>query len=283
MPVLLRHPDGTELNVLISARMVRDDEGKVQWFEGSLQDVSARIKAETEMKRAERLEVIGQLAAGIAHDFNNILAGIHGFAEYLTLKPHEDATVAAEKILLATNRAVHIVDGLLSILGTEVHTPTNIRLDEFARSVCSHIPPVEGKCAEIDLEVACGELEIQADPERLEIALLALIDNAVRASAGHGRVVVRTGLGPVRPAWVFAPQGEISGNWAFLSVIDHGCGMEKTTLDRIFDPYFTTREFGAGAGLGLTRVLGIAREQGGFVGVSSLPDQGTTVTIYLSL
>ncbi|HUX13349.1 MAG TPA: PAS domain S-box protein [Spirochaetia bacterium] len=281
----LRRRDGTEISVLISARLVRDEDGSIKWFEGSLQDISGRLKADTEKKRAERLEVIGQLAAGIAHDFNNILAGIRGFAEYLALKKHADpaVTAAGERIVLAMNRASRIADGLLNILGTEVHSPARIRVEDFVRRALDRLSSIQGKGVHIDSEISCGDLEVNADRERLEAALDALIDNAVLASAEGGRVVVRADLGHVEPAWAFAPQGELNGIWARLSVTDQGCGMDETTLDRIFEPYFTTRGFGTGAGLGLTRVLGIARQHGGFIAVSSHPGQGTNATIYLPL
>ena len=285
MEARLRRHDAGEITVLISAHAVRDASGAVQYYEGSLKDITEIRKVEVQKQRTERLEAIGQLAAGIAHDFNNIIAGIRGFGEYVAKKQGEDPLVreAGERILSATERASRIVDGLLALLGTHLHDPRRVRVTDLVRAVCGNenLPGDGG--IRIETELTPDSPWVAADPERIAVAIRELVDNAVRASDPGGRVTVRTGSGAADRTMFFAQQSDLGGTWAWISVEDRGSGMDEHTMERIFEPYFTTQRFGAGAGLGLARVYGIIRQHGGAIGIRSRPKEGTTVTLYLPI
>jgi two-component system cell cycle sensor histidine kinase/response regulator CckA len=285
----MRHYNGRQIGVQISANAIRDADGGVLCYEGSLKDITDRRKAEAEKQRSERLESVGYLAAGIAHDFNNILAGIRGFAEYLAGKSQPDAKVveAGYRILSATERAVRITDSLLMSLGPNLSDPRPARVADLVREACGNWEP-EGS-ADIRMEVSfekestSGGPWVLADAGLIVAAIRELIDNAVSASDPGGVVVVRMGTGPVDQTMFFADHRDLSGNHAWISVSDEGRGMDERTMERIFEPYFTTREFGSGAGLGMTRVYGIIMQHGGSIGVRSRPNKGTTVRLYLPL
>jgi PAS domain S-box-containing protein len=284
-----RHYSGREITAQISTRAIRDADGGIVCYEGSLKDITDRRKAEAQKQRTERLESVGYLAAGIAHDFNNILAGIRGFAEYLTRKPSADARVAeaGEKILSATERAVRITDSLLMTLGPNLYNPRPVLVADIVRAACGNWGAEGSTGIRVDFRIATepaseGPL-ILADAALIVAAIRELISNAVSASNPRGLVVVCMGTGAMDQTLFFAQRCDFDGTYAWISISDEGHGMDEPTLERIFEPYFTTREFGSSAGFGMTRVFGIIRQHGGAIGIRSLPNKGTTVTLYLPL
>jgi PAS domain S-box-containing protein len=280
--VRLRRRDGAEIVALLTARTVRDEAGRPIRYEGSMQDITQRRIAEAQQKRAERLESVGQLAAGVAHDFNNILAGIQGFAEYLAGREADDRVRdAGRRIVSSSQRAARIVEALLTTLGSHLGTPRRASVAELVQSACDTWSSSAGGEARIDLELDPVPAWVIADPRGIELAIEELLTNAREASMEGGRIVVRTGTGALDLATLYAPRGDLGGTWAWIAVSDAGRGMDQATLEKAFEPYFTTKGFGAGAGLGLTKVYGIVQQNHGVIGVASHPDQGTTVTVYL--
>jgi PAS domain S-box-containing protein len=284
-----RHYSGREIIAQISAHAIRDADGGILYYEGSLKDITDKRKAETQKQRTERLESVGYLAAGIAHDFNNILAGIRGFAEYLARKPKADANVAeaGKKIISATERAVSITDSLLMTLGSNLYDPRPARVADLVREARGNLGAAETAGIRVDFRIESGPAAdgplILADTALIAAAIRELISNAVSASYPGGVVVVQMGTGLVDRTMFFAHHGDFEGNYAWISISDEGHGMDEQTMERIFEPYFTTREFGYSAGFGMTRVYGIIRQHGGAIGIRSAPNRGTKVALYLPL
>jgi len=135
----------------------------------------------------------------------------------------------------------------------------------------------------IGLDLATVPLAVALDRSLFAHALREIVDNAVAATSGSGTISLRTGVAPVDLAHVYTPSAEPAAPHAFVSVQDQGLGMDRKTLDRIFEPYFTTQDFGKGAGHGLPRVNGIVSQHGGAVAVQSEPGRGTTVTLSFPL
>ena len=287
--VRLRRFDGSEVIALLSTRLVRDEAEKPLYFEGSVRNVTElrrmeqdQARAEAQRQRLERLESVGFLAAGVAHAINNICAGLRGYGEFLSRGVERDPRVSETgvKIAAATDRIVRVIDGLLATLGAHMFNPRPTSLAEIVQEAI-RTSSLSAAPIDLDLKEAGEAPPVEADPDRMAEGLAEIIKNAVEASAADGRILIRADRGPLDPATIYAPPREAAATFARISVTDRGRGMDAAMLDRLFEPYFTTKEFGKGSGLGMVRVLGIVRQHGGTIGVESSPGQGTTVVLYL--
>lgn len=279
MEVRLRRLDGMVIDCLMSVRAGRGPDGEVAWYEGSVRDVTEQRRLDALRSRSQRLESVGQLAAGVAHDINNILAGIQGFAELLARRPDAAAADAGKRITEAVARGAKVVEGLMAVMGRQLHRPVAAGLGGVVDTALAGLPAeIAGM---VDRPAPPDPVAAIVDTDAIEVVVRELVLNAARASAAGGRIVVATGTGPATPASVLAPSGAAAGPWAWVSVSDRGTGMDARTVSRLFEPYFTSRDFGSGAGMGLVRVLGIVRQHGGGIDVQSAPGRGTTVRVFL--
>lgn len=279
--IKFRCRDGRSVDCLLSATAHRAPDGRVIGYEGSLKDVTELITKYALQHRSMHLAAIEALASGVAHDFGNILAGIRGFAEHLGHSTDHAIARIGRRIADAVDRADRITTDLLSVMGSVALHAQRVNLNEIGRAAIRsleprHHPAVELVCAEEPVEVV-------VDPEAIVSVILELIENAVRASPAATPVVVVIRVAPSVDAKVAGFASDWPGPWACVSVIDHGTGMDEVTRARIFEPYFSTRPFGTGSGLGLVRVLGTLRQYGGGISVDSAPGRGTTMTISLPL
>ncbi|MFW6333223.1 MAG: PAS domain S-box protein [Thermodesulfobacteriota bacterium] len=251
----------------------------------TVQDITERKQLEARLQQAQKMEAIGNLAGGIAHDFNNLLFPILGMSEMLLddLSPGSPEYENAREILRAGKRAGDLVKQILAFSRQSENkkTPVSIQqiLDEVLKLARSTIPSDIDIAA--DMESDGGT--VMADPTQLHQIAMNLITNAYHAVAsGGGRITVRlkeTALkADGRPTRFLE-----SGPYAMMSVSDTGCGIDPVMLDKIFDPYFTTKEQGKGTGLGLAVVYGIVKEYRGDIRVESEVGRGTTFTVYLPL
>jgi PAS domain S-box-containing protein len=252
--------DGSPRTCLMSVRAERGPDGKVIGFEGSMRDVTEMRRLEALHRQAGRLEAVGVLAAGVAHDFSNILTGIRGFAEHIARSTVSTVAGIGRRIVYAVDRADRITTDLMTILGRHAHEVRRVSPDEICRAAVA-----------------------SRGPRAVASAIRELVENAVRASPSSAPVVVHSGSSPKTTTAVLGPASVRPGPWAWFSVADRGIGMDEATRERIFEPCFTTKSFGSGAGLGLVRVLGIIRQHGGGIGVESAPGRGTTMTVYLPM
>src|SRR5208337_1832565 len=208
-----------------------------------------------------------QLAAGIAHDFNNILTVIHIYAAALArdATPESRQDLISSKILTACARAVALADKLLKSGEAEVR-PSRVELNAIVRDNISGLRSLGGASIPVREELAAGDLFLEADPDQIQWSLLQLAANSVEAMPRGGTLLVRTGA---------------LDRFAFISVADTGAGMDEETQEKLFEPYFTTKGFGTGAGHGLSRLHRIVTAHGGKIDVKSKPGEGTTVTLLI--
>jgi signal transduction histidine kinase len=224
---------------------------------------------------------VGALAAGVAHDFNNIVAGIRGVAESLAhrLRSEEPQRLLTEQILQACKRAGRVADRLLGADGRGLHHPRLADLSEVVLALAGELDAKGGRDITIRRELVGGLPRVNLDPDRIAVLLHALVANSVEAMPSGGELVIRTGLAKGDPC---AAEGERPDRrYLSLEVSDTGQGMDEQTRERAFEPYFTTKEFGRSAGLGLSQCYGITREHGGCIRLASRPGEGTTVSVYL--
>ncbi|MCB9831112.1 MAG: PAS domain-containing protein [Planctomycetes bacterium] len=253
------------------------EDGRVRRIYGSIQDLTPFKQLERQLFQAQKMESIGRLAGGIAHDFNNVLTAIRGYAELLggTLDARDDRRVDIGEIIGATARAGALIDQLLTFARKQVVTPVPVDVGRLILEMRGLIEHALAERAQIDLDGLEPVPMVLVDPVQLEQVVLNLVINARDAVDPGGRVrittrqvVAATSTGPSRK------QIEIA-------VTDDGSGMEPQVLERIFEPFYTTKPRGRGSGLGLATCYGIVRQAGGIIEVDSRPGQGSTFRVLL--
>jgi signal transduction histidine kinase/DNA-binding response OmpR family regulator len=240
-------------------------------------------QTEQQLRQAQKMESIGQLAGGVAHDFNNILAVILMQSDLLkvggNLTPEQLGF--ANEIAATVQRASSLTRQLLLFSRREVFQPCNMDLSEAIVSTTRMLRRIVGEDVEIQLHLASQPLFVHADVSMMDQVLLNLVVNARDAMPGGGRLVIETSAVEIDAlAASHSPQSR-PGSFARLSVTDTGCGIPPEILPRIFEPFFTTKDIGKGTGLGLATVFGIAQQHQGWVNVTSQIGRGTTFQIYL--
>ena len=241
-------------------------------------------KLEAKLHRARKLEAIGTLAGGIAHDFNNILSAIMGYTELAMCETSEDSSLwsSLEQVLIASHRAKDLVGQILAfsrMRGTKkrVHTEVGRIIKEAVKLLEATLP----RTIEMRETIATEEDVVLADPTQVHQVLVNLCTNAVHAMEENGGVLEIGLADAVLDEKTAALYGDLTpGPYLRLSVTDNGPGIDEATLQRIFDPYFTTKEVGKGSGLGLAVVSGIVNRHQGAVRVASIPGKGARFDVY---
>ncbi|MBR9979471.1 MAG: PAS domain S-box protein, partial [Desulfatitalea sp.] len=280
-----RRKDGTLYTAECAISPVKTADGAIAHFIWIARDISEHLVLEKRLAMAQKMEAIGALSAGIAHDFNNILFPILGRAEMLLddldagSPHHEDAA----EIYKAARRAGDLVNQILSFsrqteqkrVAVEMHTVFKEVLKMVRATIPANIKITT------DFEPDCGN--VLADPTHLHQIAMNLITNAYHAVASEGGAIKITlkGLSPADPDLPGTLPADVA--YARLSVTDTGHGIAPDVLDKIFDPFFSTKAPGRGTGLGLAVVLGIVKEYGGDIRVISRVGHGSAFHVYLPL
>ncbi|NWH05173.1 ATP-binding response regulator [Desulfobacter latus] len=247
-----------------------------------VKDITDQKTVKKRLQQAQKMESIGNLAGGIAHDFNNILAPIIGYSELLLYDLPEESpqNTKVRNIYNAGIRGAELVNQILAFSRQEEHRLIPIRLQPIVKEVVQLIKSTIPTTIEIHTEIERTCNRVMADPNQMHQVLMNLITNAKHAvSEFNGRIDITLSaidLDADNPDFHLAP-----GKYVSLSVSDNGHGISKEDLNKIFEPYFTTKEKGQGTGLGLSVVFGIVAECGGELSVQSEADKGTTFTICL--
>ncbi|MFH1176789.1 MAG: PAS domain S-box protein [Acidobacteriota bacterium] len=260
--------DGRSLHVRENARTVRDESGRIAYLEGSIEDLTEQRALEGRLREAERLETVGQLAGGIAHDFNNILQAVLGHVQLLRLQGWEAgrAALAGAEIESLVQRGAGLTRQLLLFSRRGLRRPERLDLGELVRRSAGDLVRQLPEGVRLELELDPRPIVLEADSAQLEQALTNLAANAGEAMVGGGVVTLGTGR---------------SGHQAFFEVSDTGPGISEEMRQRIFEPFFSTKDPSLGAGLGLSVVHGIASAHGGRVEVESEPGVGSRFRVLL--
>ena len=242
-----------------------------------------RLRLETRLRQAEKLEAVGRLAGGIAHDFNNILGGILGYAEMLAEKAPDGSPLKryADNVLTGANRASGLVAQILSYSRSQRGRRTPV---DLGRVVAETLELVRGSLPpgiQLESEFSSSEIYVVGDATQLHQVTMNLCTNACHAMGDHGTLRIRLEAEEVTAERPLAHSVLHTGAYARLTVEDTGSGMDEATLARIFEPFFTTKEVGKGTGLGLALVYGIVTDGGGAIDVASTPGRGSRFAIYL--
>ncbi|MBU5613009.1 ATP-binding protein [Geomonas azotofigens] len=276
--------DGTSFPVEYSSYPIVND-GVIEGAVVSFVDLTERIALEAQLRQAQKMEAVGQLAGGVAHDFNNVLQVISGYGSILKLDERLDERQKQEvdQILLAAERAAQLTRGLLAFSRKQVITLAPVNLNDVVESVRKFLVRIIGEDIQLKTTPSTASLYIMADLGQMEQVLINLATNARDAMSKGGVLAIETGSQEVESPLDQESGEHKQGHYAVLTVSDTGCGMDTETCKRIFEPFYTTKEVSKGTGLGLAIVYGIVKQHNGFINVYSEPDHGTTFRIYLPI
>ena len=279
-----RRPDGKPLWMYLNASLVQDTAGEPLYLLLYLRDITERKSLEDQLRQAQKMEAVGQLAGGIAHDFNNLLTAILGSTELLLADtpPGDPRREDVQEISRSAHRAAALVRQLLAYSRKQVLQPRRVDLNAIVRDMGAMLRRVVGEPIELRLDLDPGLGHVTADPGQLEQVIANLGVNARDAMPRGGTLTISTSNVTGRGVTAAADEGvPAAGPLVSLAVTDTGIGMDDEVRGRLFEPFFTTKELGRGTGLGLATVYGIVRQSGGHIQVRSRPGEGSSFTVYL--
>jgi PAS domain S-box-containing protein len=278
-----RRCDGSALWVRDSARAVRNAAGRTLYYDGIMEDVTRQRHLEDQLRQAQKMEAIGQLAGGVAHDFNNLLTVIQGYCHLLmaTLDAQSPYQVDLREIKAAGDQATTLVRQLLAFSRRQVLQPQIVDLNQAVSSIKKMVGRLIGEHIDLALNLSPEIGRVKVDPGQLEQIMMNLVVNARDAMPQGGTLTMETADVDLDDRYAQFHAGVQTGPYVMLAVCDTGCGMDAETQRHIFEPFFTTKEQGKGTGLGLATVYGIVKQSGGYIEVQSQVNRGTTFRIYL--
>jgi CheY-like chemotaxis protein len=240
------------------------------------------LSLEAQLRHAQKLESVGQLAAGVAHDFNNILTVIQGYSDTLLSRSKGDDSTrsALKQICDASKRASALTRQLLVFSRKQVIQPKVLDLNIVLQNLSNMLPRLLGEDVVLETNYMANLPRIEADTGMLEQVVMNLAVNARDAMPKGGRLTLSTTSVEIGKDYASRHPDSRPGTFTCLTVTDTGCGMDAKTLERIFEPFFTTKEVGKGTGLGLATVYGILKQHEGWIEVESEVKVGTTFRVY---
>ena len=249
------------------------------------EDATDRLNLEAQLRQAQKMESVGQLAAGVAHDFNNILTVIRGHAGLLSTESDIDSKLSesVRQIALAAERAANLTRQLLMFSRKQIMQPQLLNLNEVINNFSKLVCALSGEQVTIKRQTSDDLPPIYADAGMMEQILVNLSVNARDAMPRGGTLSISTQFIEIDQSYVQRHPEARVGNFVCLSVSDTGHGMDGSTLARIFEPFFTTKEIGKGTGLGLATVYGIVNQHQGWVEVESQVAKGTTFKVFFPI
>jgi PAS domain S-box-containing protein len=276
----LLHKDGSEFFAEVSLTALRSGEGYI--INAFVRDITAKRAAEEQLFQAQKMESVGQLTGGIAHDFNNMLTVITGTIEILADGVKHDPALAsiAKMINDAADRASQLTANLLAFARKQPLRPLETDVNALIEEVVKLLAPTLGRQIEIETALSDKAWPALVDRSQLTSALVNLAINARDAMPDGGRLLFRTG-NFTRDACDAEIDDLGAGDYVAIEVVDSGAGIPPAIRDRIFEPFFSTKQFGTGTGLGLSMVFGFAKQSGGGIVVDGEEGQGACFRIYL--
>jgi len=273
------------------ANAQRDQEGNITYIHGVMLDVSRRMHAEMALKKrdqqlqqSQKMHAVGRLAGGIAHEFNNLLTSILGFS-YLLLDdvdadhPHHEY---AGQIVQSGERASDLIRQMLAFSSKQTNKVENFNLNELVTNLHKILRKSIDPNVELVIKPGAGQATVKGDKNQLEQILMNLVGNAEDAMDNNGKIIIST-----EDAQISHEEAEIrkckAGPYICLSVQDTGDGIDPKIIDKIYDPFFSTKEVGQGVGLGLSIVYTNVEQHQGHIDIQSKSGEGTDFKIYLPL
>jgi len=280
----LRRADGEYRYMEARAVPVLDDQGEVREWVGAHADITDRILAQEQLGQAQKLQAVGTLAGGVAHEVNNQLMAVLGFGDFVLkeLGPDHAQAPDVEEMIRGADRAARVAQQLLTFSRRQVNQTRLLDLHAAVGGLVPVLRRLLGADKTLVVLENGARQRVLADPTQVDQVLINLAANARDAMSTGGRLTIGTDDLVLDDAYGRAHGVEhlVPGPYVRLTVSDTGCGMDRETLAKIFQPFFTTKPVGAGTGLGLSTVYGIVKQHDGFIWAYSEPGLGTTMKLY---
>lgn len=262
---------------------VFDEQRRIHHYIAVRRDVTKEEALEQQLRQAQKMDAVGQLASGIAHDFNNMLGIIIGYSELALRQSSEESPhrQSFTKILDAANRSADLTRQLLTFSRRQIINPRVLDLNRTVDSLLNMLERLLGEEIQLTWRPGADLWPVKMDSSQVDQALVNLCVNAKQAIAGTGEIVIQTENIKIDSAYCEQFRYAVPGSYVLLSIHDNGSGIDPAHLDKIFEPFFTTKGEGEGTGLGLAMVYGIVKQNQGFINVYSEVGLGTTFKLYL--
>ena len=289
-PFLLIDRSGSAIPIDDSAAIIRGPKGRMSGAVLAFRDIRHRRlaedalrRAEEQLRRAQKLEAVGQLAGGVAHDFNNLLAVINGYSDVLLGNDNlnEAVKLPIRVISNAGKQAAALTHQLLALSRKQVLQPVLVDLNHLVSELKEMLGRSIGEHINLTTALSTASVLVKADPAQIEQIILNLAVNARDAMAQGGELTIQTSIVDVDKAMMEARPEMKPGRYALLAITDSGTGMDEATMAHVFEPFFTTKEAGKATGMGLATAYGIVKQSGGYIFANSGRGHGTTFRIYL--
>jgi two-component system cell cycle sensor histidine kinase/response regulator CckA len=283
--IINRQKDGTAFTVQASISPVRDHVGTVVSYVAVMHDITLESKLQEQLQQSQKMEAVGRLAGGVAHDSNNMLGVVLGYAELALGKVEPDQPLHADLIgiLNAAKRSSETTRKLLAFARQQTVVPVVLDLNQAVESVLKMLGPLFGGGINVSWRPGVDLKRVRIDPIQVDQFLVNLCVNSRDAIGDAGNILIETDNAVLDESFCKQHLGFVPGTYVMLSVSDNGCGMNVETLSRAFEPFYTSKEFGQGTGLGLSTVYGIVKQNNGFIDIQSESGKGTRILIYLPI
>jgi signal transduction histidine kinase len=260
-----------------------DSAGAVELVMQTGMDVTEMRRLEERLREAQKMQSVGLLAGGVAHDFNNLLMVINGYASMIRQKtepgnPIRQFTLEIEK---AGDRAARLTSQLLAFGQKQFFCLRSVDVNDLLVGSKATLEALLGDRIELRICPGAFPAIIIADADQIQHVCRNLVSNARDAMPDGGHVEIATSNVEFSRSDAALHRHASAGSFVAISVRDSGIGMDAQTVERVFEPFYTTKDFGLGSGLGLSSAYGIARQSGGWIDVSSEPGRGSCFTVYL--
>ena len=277
----IRRRDGTEITAELSIAALRTRDGFL--FNAFLRDLTDKIAAEERIRQAEKMEAMGQLTGGIAHDFNNILTVVTGTIEILAdaVKGEPQLAAITQMIDEAASRGADLTQQLLAFARKQPLEPKETDVNTLIIDTAKLLQRTLGEHVEIESVFADEVCPAIVDPNQLATAILNLALNARDAMPDGGKLIIETGTVMLDESYARMHGDVRPGSYAMIAVSDTGTGIPADMLDKVFNPFFTSKGPGKGTGLGLSMVYGFVKQSAGHIMIYSEQGHGTTIKMYL--
>ncbi|MFY9561590.1 MAG: ATP-binding protein [Terriglobales bacterium] len=265
------------------ATLLEGASGSKPLMQGVLYDITEHKRLEDQLRQAQKMEAVGQLAGGVAHDFNNLLMVIEAHIDRIRdrLLPNDPLYADAVEVHNAVNRAASLTSQLLAFSRKQLLQPRVLDISSVLSGVARMLARVLAENIELKIEIEPGLARVKVDQSQIEQAILNLAVNARDAMPEGGTLTIQAQSIHFGEAQAWRHCSVQPGAYVVLAVTDTGTGMDTETQARIFEPFFTTKGPGKGTGLGLPMVYGFIKQSGGAISVYSEPGRGTTFKIFL--
>jgi PAS domain S-box-containing protein len=277
-----RRKDGTLIDVSFSGAAMYGPEG-VRSVAYALSDITESTKIEQQLRHAQKMDAIGQLTGGVAHDFNNLLTVITSTIDILAdgVADEPELTAITTLISEAAARGAELTSQLLSFARKQPLQPRQVDVNGLVLASANLLRPTLGENIEIKTKLDAAAWPAMIDPGQLTTAILNLAVNARDAMPDGGKLTLETANIVLDEDYAAANREAVAGPYVAIVVTDTGSGIPPHIQDKVFEPFFSTKEVGKGTGLGLSMVYGFIKQSGGHVKIYSEPGMGTAIRLYL--